>query len=311
MSNIIPFDKMDRKALAEIQGMFELDDSLIVSGGFPVISIKGGKWAVKRGGEREAIRHPDTGDLASAIEVVILAYSKNVTRVFYAKKYDEDSADAPDCYSNDGVAPAKDADSPQAKTCATCAHAQWGSRITESGAKAKACADNRRVAVATVDAIDDPMLLRVPPTSLKHLGAYQKEMMQRGVPLQMLVTKIFFDEDSSSPVLRFKPSGFYGKDVALKVKEMQDNEIVQQIIGAVEVPFVDENSGGGIVPDEDVEDVEEEAPPPATKKAAVKKAAPKKAVKKAEPEPEPEVDEVSSDEDDDDLFSQLDDVLNA
>jgi hypothetical protein len=301
MGNIIPFDQMSREMLAEIQGMFELDDSLVVPSGFPVISIKGGKWAVKRGGEREAIRNPQTGDLATAIEVVIVDYSKNVTRVFYATKYDEESTAAPDCYSNDGVSPA--ADAAEAKQCATCPHAQWGSRITENGVKAKACADTRRLAVATVDNIEDPMLLRVPPTSLKHLSAYQKEMVQRGVPLQMLVTKLSFDEDSSSPMLRFKPFGFVSAETARAVKEMQSSEVVSQIVGSAAVPHHEEPVAEEPVAEKPVDEK------PAPKKAAPKKAAPKKAAKKVE-EPAPAADEVAADDgDDDELFAQLKDFM--
>jgi hypothetical protein len=304
-TNIVAFDKLSKNDLAEMQDMFELDDSLVVASGFPVISIKGSKWAVKQGGERTVVTDPDTGDLAPSIEVVIVDYSRNVNKVFYEAAFDEDVSGPPDCYSNDGIKPAADSPQPQHTNCAACPQNQWGAKINkETGKKTKACADTRRLAVVKPDAIDEPMLLRIPPTSLKHLSAYQKEMKTRGVPLPMLVTRLSFDPDASSPMVRFRPSGFINKAAAQEVKQMQTDELVQQIIGAISVPIVEDAD------DDDAPTTKTEVPESKKDTAPKKKAATKKAAKKPKPEPEPEPEVVDDTDDEDDaLFDALDSVL--
>eukprot|EP00729_Bicosta_minor_P019763 gene19763-31784_t len=58
------------------------------------------------------------------------------SKVFYNSGFVEGSVAKPTCYSNDGIAPASDAEEPQSKKCNVCPHNQWGSRITENGGKA-------------------------------------------------------------------------------------------------------------------------------------------------------------------------------
>lgn len=306
MGEIIPFDQATKSDLAALQSAFAPDTSLVVSGGFPSLSIKGSKFAISRGGEREVIKNPQTGDIASSIEVCVVAYSPNVAKTYYEGRYEEGSADAPDCYSNDGKHPASDAESPQSKSCAACPHNKWGSAINEStGKKSKKCADVRRLAVSNPGQINEPMLLRIPPTSMKNLGEYQKMLANRNMGIQAVVTKLNFDEDASSPLLHFTPIGLCDADMLQEILDIQGEDIVKQITGELEVEYVDEDD----VPEEDIAPPVEEKPP-AKKKAAAKKAPAKKAAaKKPEPEPEPEP-VVESTSADDDLFAALDGALD-
>lgn len=329
MGQIIPFDQVTRGDIATLQDMFKPDTSLVVSGGFPVLSIKGSKFALVKGGEREVIRNPQTGDIASSIDVVIVGYNPQVSKIYYEGKYVDGTNDKPDCYSNDGISPAADAESPQSKKCATCPHNAWGSRITDDGKKAKACADSRRIAVAAPDQINEPMLLRVPPTSMKPLGEYQKMLANRNLAVQTVVTKLSFDEDSSSPLLVFKPVGLCDADMLAEVVEINKDDIVKQITGqapvAEPVEVLDETpakqSKQPVV--EDDEDEDAAAAEAAKKKAelAAKKKAEAAAKKKAEAEAEAAAEveakktaakkkAAPKDDGDDALFAALDDVLS-
>lgn len=237
--NIIPFDgakglpaylkKVDVSAL-------NADLTSHAGSGFPVISIKGKVFAVVRDGEREVLRNPkDPESAATSLNVVLLKANKGTSKVFYIKGYDpKDSEGAkPDCYSSDGVAPATDAQAPQAKKCATCPHNQWGSRITEKGAsKGKACNDTVRVAVAPAGQLNDPMLLRVPPASIKGLGEYGQMLAKRGVGYNMVVTKVAFDVDAESPKLTFTPVGLLDDEGFNEVQEALKSDIVGNILGA-------------------------------------------------------------------------------
>lgn len=234
MSKLIPFDSP--KVPAAVAALFgDTPDELVGSnagGGFPVISIKGKVFHIQRGDERTLITKPGDDDPAGSIEVVVLRANKERSKVFYASGYVEGSVDKPTCYSNNGVAPEADAAEPQAKKCAVCPHNAWGSKVTESGAKGKACADSRRLAVAALDAVGDPMLLRVPAASLKNLDEYGKLLATRKAPSFAVVTKVSFDYTVAHPLLKFAPVGWVEDQGTLaEIKDMRDSEIVAQIVG--------------------------------------------------------------------------------
>lgn len=234
MSKLIPFDSP--KVPAAVAALFgDTADELVgssASSGFPVISIKGKVFHIQRGDERTLITKPGDDDPAGSIEVVIVRANKERSKVFYASGYVEGSVDKPTCYSNDGLAPAADAAEPQAKKCAVCPHNAWGSKVTESGTKGKACADSRRLAVAALDAVGDPMLLRVPAASLKNLDEYGKMLATRKAPSFAVVTKVSFDYTVAHPLLKFSPVGWVEDQATLaQIKDMRDSDIVQQIVG--------------------------------------------------------------------------------
>jgi len=234
--NIIPFEGKTLPAYLKKFDVSALNADLTAhaGGGFPVMSLKGNKLAVVRDGERTLLMNPkDPDSPATYADVVIIKASKDKSKVFYIQGYDPESSEKqkPDCYSPDGVTPAADAASPQAKKCATCAHNQWGSRIGDKGAtKGKACSDNVRLAIAPAGQINDPMLLRVPPASIRNLGEYGQLLAKRGVGYNMVVTKIAFDPDSLGKIT-FKPVGFLDDASFAEVQEMLESDTVRDIVG--------------------------------------------------------------------------------
>ena len=306
--NIIPFDsgsnlpsflkKVDVAAL-------NADLTAHAGGGFPVISIKGKVFAVVRDGEREIQMNPkDPDSAATSLNVVLLKANKGTSKVFYIKGYDKDSSEGqkPDCYSNDGVEPAADAQNKQAKKCATCPHNQWGSRVSEKGAtKGKACADAVRMAVAPAGQINDAMLLRVPPASIKALGEYGQMLAKRGVGYNMVVTKVGFDLQAESPKLTFSAVGLLDDDGFAEVQEIASSDVVANILGSSVVAAIAADAPA-------VEEAEEEAPAPVVKpkakpvveEAAEEEEAPKpvakpKAAAKPAPKPAPVEDDMDLD----------------
>lgn len=238
MSKLIPFDSP--KVPAAVAALFgDVSDELVgnnAGGGFPVISIKGKVFHIVRGDEKTLVTKPGDDDPAGSIEVVLLRANPNRSKVYYASGYVEGSADKPTCYSNSGVAPEADAAEPQAKKCAVCPHNTWGSKITESGAKGRACADSRRLAVAAVDAVADPMLLRVPAASMKNLEEYGKLLATRKAPSFAVVTKVSFDYTVAHPQLKFSPVGWVEDQSTLaEIRDMRESDIVAQIVGTAPV----------------------------------------------------------------------------
>ena len=255
----------------------------VTVGGFPVISIKGKVFHIQRGDERELVTKTGTDDEpASALEVVILSVNPNKSKVFYNSGFVEGSVAKPTCYSNDGIAPASDAEEPQSKKCNVCPHNQWGSRITENGGKGKACGDSMRLCVAPAGMINDPMLLRVPAATLKTLGQYGSQLAKRGVEPQYVVTKVGFDYNVAHPALTFKAMRFVEEEELTTVESTLTDEadIIDQITGVVEKPSFS------------VEPVAESTPAVETVEKPVE-------AKKPKPAPKKEVKEVEEDEVDD------------
>lgn len=281
--NVIPFEAEGAAgAIAVISKQFgnTAADLIGTNGGsgFPVVSIKGKVFHIQRGDERTLVTKPGEDDPASSIEVVIIRANPARSKVYYTGGYQEGDRGKPVCYSNDGVAPAADAAQPQSKTCATCTHNQWGSKITDTGGKTKACTDSRRLAIATVDAPMDPMLIRVPAGSMKALEEYGKILAARTIPPQAVVTKIGFDHSVAFPSLTFRPVGLIGDAKTLRdVAAMQDNETVRSIVGlpagtGTPAPVSESEANAVVVLDEPVP-VKAEAVAPTPPKAAKPKAA--------------------------------------
>lgn len=224
------------KLPAHLQGKVKTQNafaSAVSVGGFPVISIKGKVFHIQRGDERTLVTKGGDDEPASSLEAVIVAVNPNKSKVYYDKGFEEGSVAKPNCYSNDGIAPAADAEDPQAKKCALCPHNQWGSRITDNGGKGKACADSMRLAVASPAQLNDPMLLRVPAASLKTLGQYGGQLAKRGVEPQHVVTRIGFDYNVAHPALTFKAIRFVEEEEMNEIEAVlfEEEETISLITG--------------------------------------------------------------------------------
>lgn len=295
--NIIPFDSSSNlpSFLKKVDiAALNSDLTAHAGGGFPVISIKGKVFAVVRDGDREIQMNPkDPDSAATSLNVVLLKANKGTSKVFYIKGYDKDSSEGqkPDCYSNDGVEPAADSQNKQAKKCATCPHNQWGSRVSEKGAtKGKACADAVRMAVAPAGQINDAMLLRVPPASIKALGEYGQMLAKRGVGYNMVVTKVGFDLQAESPKLTFSAIGLLDDDGFAEVQEIAASDVVSNILGSSVAAAIAAEAPAAVE--------EEEAPKPVAKpkaKPVVEEEEAPKPVAKPKAKPAPVEDDMDLD----------------
>ncbi len=284
MSTLIPFESGNLPSYLKNVDLSQFNGDLTAhaSSGFPSLSIKGKVFAIVRDGERTILPNPkDPDSPATSIDAVLVKANKGTSKVFYANGYDESGENKkPDCFSNDGTRPDSSVESPQAKSCALCPNNQWGSKVSDKGSsKGKACQDSVRMAIAAADMINDPMLLRVPPASIRALGEYGKMLDKRGVSYNMVVTKIGFDMESPTPKLTFKPVGLLSEDSYNEVQMVIASDTVQNILGSgfTMAPMIK----GESIPPQEVPAPPQEAPKP---KAAAKP--------KAEPKPEAKVADV-------------------
>ena len=306
MSNIIPFDSDQLPAYATLAAdKYNKDLVNHLGAGFPVLSLKGKAWAVKRDGNRTYIKNPkDPESNATTLEVVVLRANPNRSKIFYAKGWKEGDDSRPDCYSADGIKPDASIEKPQAKSCATCPKNVWGSKTTESGTKIKACTDSVRLAVVAPDAVDDPMLLRVPAASIKAWREFGSVCARRRLSYNSVVVRLSFEADASTPKLVFNPVGLVSPATFAEIDEVAESELVDNIINGgglalnsehadgflsgpqndevseeVTADEVDEAVAEAVAEDEPEQEVEEPKPKPRAKPKAAAKP-------KAEPEPE-------------------------
>jgi hypothetical protein len=288
MTNIVPANiKVPAHLAARVGNPSLLAQSLtggLSTGGesTPRISIKGARFRIVDG-DTETVLDSTT------IEVVIVGANPRLSKTWYAKSWTPDAEpSAPDCFSLDGIGPDPASTNPQNDLCASCPQNAWGSKVTPQGQQIKACADQKRLAVV---AADDPegtiYLLQVTPAALKNLNQYQKELSVRGIPPEIVKTKLSFDTDASFPKLKFTFGGFLDEDVQTAVDELFGSAKVKDITGetprtAVKVPQIAAPKAEPVAPKPAVKVVEEEESPPAAPAQATKRGfgAPKATEKK-------------------------------
>ena len=295
MNNIVPFNKTNTipaEMMAAFSMFEDINKDVVRAPSFPSMSIKGKVFTQSKDGIKRIIMKPGADgeeEVAQAIGVVVLRANMNA-KTYYAKKFVEGASDnqLPDCYSFDGEVPSPHSKAKQCDKCAICPHNQWGSRVSDGDqeeSKGKACADNARLAIATPDKLTEPMLLRVPPASLKPLREAVKELGARKVPYNVVVTRVGFDPQAASPKLTFRPAGYLPTSVYPTLKEMYENEVVRSIVG------VDDAGADTVAPGAPADETDspvEQAQQVVAKAKAQAKAEPKAEAKpKAEPKPLP------------------------
>jgi hypothetical protein len=215
----------------------DLNKEVVRAAMFPTMSIKGKVFSITRDGQRQVLTRPDPDEPNATIPApsvgVVMIRANMKAKVYYAEAFNEGSSDGtpPTCYSQDGVVPSPHARVKQHANCAQCPRNVWGSRVNDQGeAQGKECADNARVAISVPDKVD-PILLRVPPASLKPLRELLKLIATRKIPYNAVVTKMSFDAEAASPKLKFKAVGVLPEQMYREVEQAYDSEIVRAICG--------------------------------------------------------------------------------
>lgn len=203
---------------------------------FPVISTKGGRFYVNRDGVKRLIlrqqkaNQSDLDEPASYIDVVILNLQK--AKTFYAGGYADGPEEKLICFSSNGVTPDVMAKLPQSKNCKLCQHNLWGTGSNDKGeaTKGKACSDVQRLAIAAVDNLHAPMLLCIPPRSLRNLAEMSKLLSNEIIPLNGVVTRIAFDTDTNG-VLTFKRVVDLDSNAFRKARSLMNDNLVLAMVG--------------------------------------------------------------------------------
>jgi hypothetical protein len=224
MSNLVlPQQFQNAQALAALDPTWDQKSefSAGIRRGFAVISLRGKVWRVVHQSVSRPVTRPGTNEPASSLEVILVAATAGLSKVYYDGNYVEGSDDPPACFSHDGIKPDRSVAEPQASMCAICPLNAWGSKVTEQGKQTKACADSKRLAILPAggeslpeaerinvlmnEVFGGPMLLRVPAASMSELAGYDGSMGQMGFKLHAVVTRMTFDIEAAYPKIKFEP----------------------------------------------------------------------------------------------------------
>jgi hypothetical protein len=178
-----------------------------------ILSIRGKNFRERINGEEIQTPRPQY-----EYDVVILDGTPGLGKTYYINPYQDGSMAPPDCWSLNGIKPDPQSPAIQSVTCRGCRWNVFGSKIMQDRpgvqSKAKACADSRRLAVmpaykvAPADGSDpNPMLLRIPATSLASLKTYAQDLERMGIPTNAIVTRLGFDHTVTHPQLTFTAVG--------------------------------------------------------------------------------------------------------
>jgi hypothetical protein len=218
----------DANALAINQAAFQNWQS-----GFGVLSLRGGKWHTRQGGNETTITAspgPGMAEIAvPMLPVVIVGVSTLSAKSYYAGGYNPNEVRPPDCFSIDGVEPDARATNKQAKVCITCPHNQWGSATNSPSGRGKACRDFKRVAVVR-DLNDEPLMLQLPPTSVPNLQDYVARLARMQAAYNQVVTVMTFDNSKTAPTVTFTAQGWLDANQYARAAELGASAAVQRML---------------------------------------------------------------------------------
>lgn len=247
MSNIVkPGQVMTQSALLKNFKGTSRDLSEGVAQTFPLISLRGGKWRYRWHGQENVINDPKSGFAAPTLEVVIVDASKTLTKMFYVNPYAEGQRKPPDCWSSDGKIPDAAVPDPVSEICLTCPKNAFGSAITPSGKKAKACQDRRRIVITPAVDLENeskggPIMLSIPPGSLKNSQAYGDWLDENNLAYYGCVTQLSFDQNVSHPKIEFTYLRPLDDDDVRTVLSLRGSEGVNRILNSTFNPTSPEN----------------------------------------------------------------------
>jgi len=168
------------------------------------ISLRGGRFREMVNGDQVNVKN-------DGFINVIVVNAAPISRTFYSGQYDPENPSAPTCWSPDTDAPdsAVPADQRQAKRCMDCKQNVKGSGQGES----RACRYQQRIAVLLEGDMENVYQLQLPATSVfgkpvdgkMGMQAYAQYLRAHKTPSIAVVTQMYFDENSDTPKLFFKP----------------------------------------------------------------------------------------------------------
>lgn len=162
----------------------------------PHISIKGNSFTLVDASGQEAA-------MGAQLDCAIIDVSDVMCKRYYDKPYNPKAeGEPPTCWSANGIAPSRDAMSPQSPTCAACEWNVRGSATSKiSGVAVKACRDEKWLAVLLPKYPDMLFQLILTPGSFTNWKAFSKPFDGQQVDISDVVVQITFEQGQNGVLL--------------------------------------------------------------------------------------------------------------
>jgi len=202
---------------------------------FATLSIRGGRFRT-RYRKVETPLLDQNGRAVSAVEVVLLASARVLSKAYFDKQYQEGDDYFPSCTSSNGVKPDAGVVNPVNPVCATCPNNEITPVQTDRGViRMKKCGDKKRVAIVPAtdianEMLGGPMLLLLPQSSHKNLQAYNDWLKSNNELYYAYTTWLSFDPDPSFPRLKFEIGRALTDDEAMLVIEHRAGDQIKRMI---------------------------------------------------------------------------------
>jgi hypothetical protein len=196
----------------------------------------------------ERVKIPSGGGLAfelpgetedspvTATEIVGVILTHHPVNVYWANKYSGNN-EQPDCSSYDGKQ-GVNRQTGAVVQCSNCPHNQFGS----DGGKGKACKNVHRCYILQ-EGNPVPLILALPPTSLKYIRDYiGKKIILKGLRCYDVVTKITLKKEKSADGITYSRAAFQCVQV-LEDNQRAEAKAMADTVKATanSIPAVDEN----------------------------------------------------------------------
>ena len=155
------------------------------------------------GGLAFEVPGPD-GEPSIEKELICIIIDYQAINSYYSKAYDG-SKNPPDCASKD----AKTGEGNPGGICAKCHLNQFGSEVKKDGTqgKGKACQNRMRLALIREGEML-PLLISIPPSTLKNFNTYITRLMSKAFPYYGVITKIKLEKDKSGDGIEYSKAMF-------------------------------------------------------------------------------------------------------
>jgi len=213
----------------------KLRDSL-GQGAPPYLSIQGGRFTlVDSAGNEQPVETADKGE--PYVDVVIIDSLERISKIYYGNRaFDPANPSPPVCFSDNGIAPSRNAGEPQSPTCASCQWFPWGSAVSkvDPSKRTKACQDVQKLALM-VPGTEGIFLLRVPPNSLKPLREYEAKYVNTELDPFDVITRIKFQRGVLG-TLNFAGVSFIDEKMMEHRDKILESKATDAIVGRNDQP---------------------------------------------------------------------------
>jgi hypothetical protein len=198
------------------------------------LSILGGRFTLKdSAGSELPVETLEQG--VPYVDVVIVDALERRSKLFFANTYDG-SGIPPDCFSDNGVAPSRQAQSPQHTTCSGCPKNEWTEvSKTDPSKRRKACSDYQKLGIL-VPPHQGIYLFMVPPNSLKGLRDYMTKFGSHEMDPSDVITRVSFAKGVLG-TLTFRGIDLIKPDVAMRRNELLEAHAADQMLGRMDQPI--------------------------------------------------------------------------